>query len=49
VLVRAARAADGAGYRRHEFGDVQLLVRAPRRLGLAERQAAAANPGSNAA
>jgi S-adenosylmethionine:tRNA ribosyltransferase-isomerase len=27
VMARAARAASGAGYRRHEFGDVQLLVR----------------------
>jgi S-adenosylmethionine:tRNA ribosyltransferase-isomerase len=52
VLARAARAAGGAGYRRHEFGDVQLLVRAPRRLAVAGRQAAAApaaSPGSNAA
>ena len=35
VMARAARAATGAGYRRHEFGDVQLLVREPPRLAAA--------------
>ena len=33
VMARAARAASGAGYRRHEFGDVQLLVREVSRPG----------------
>jgi S-adenosylmethionine:tRNA ribosyltransferase-isomerase len=35
VLARAAHAATGAGYRRHEFGDVQLLARETPRLAVA--------------
>ena len=45
VLARAARAASGAGYSRHEFGDVQLLVREPPALARALR----AVPGARAA
>ena len=44
VMARAARAASGAGYHRHEFGDVQLLVREAARL-----EPAAAAPGDAAA
>jgi hypothetical protein len=43
-MARAARAASGVGYHRHEFGDVQLLVREAPRL-----EPAAAAPGDAAA